>query len=208
MIVIRQFGIELVGLALHEAVEAVEAALQRPVVERPSRRCILHRGQVPLAHGKGGIPLLAQHFGHGGCVRTDVSPHVGKPGVEVGHGSHAHGVVVAAGDETGPGGRTQGRGVEVGVLQTALGQLVDIGRLDGRTVTPEMGETGIVQQDDHHVRAVVGRPFRNRPPRIGILIRPPDFPLEGLGFAHAIPPMINSANSSILINTRPPMIVE
>ena len=36
-IVLVELGVELVGLALHEAVVAVEAPLERPVTERPDR---------------------------------------------------------------------------------------------------------------------------------------------------------------------------
>ena len=49
MVVVRKFGMELIGLALQETVEAIEALLQRPVVMRAGCRGFLHRRQMPLA---------------------------------------------------------------------------------------------------------------------------------------------------------------
>jgi hypothetical protein len=79
VVVVHQVGVELVGLALEEAVEAVEAASQRPLVEGSGGRRLLHRAQVPLADREGGVALVAQHLGHGRGVVGDVAQHVGKP---------------------------------------------------------------------------------------------------------------------------------
>ena len=68
VVVEHQFRMPLVGLALQEAEVAVEAALQRPLVVGAGGRRVLHGGEVPLAHGEGGIALVAQHLGHGGGV--------------------------------------------------------------------------------------------------------------------------------------------
>ena len=48
-VVADELGRVLVGLGVHEAVEAVEAAPQRPAVERPGRPGLGQRGDVPLA---------------------------------------------------------------------------------------------------------------------------------------------------------------
>ncbi len=68
MVVADEFGVELVGLALEEAVEPVEAAGERPLVERAGGRALFHRGEVPLADAERGVALLAQHLGNGGGV--------------------------------------------------------------------------------------------------------------------------------------------
>ncbi len=51
---------ELVGLALEEAVVPVEAALAGPLVVGPGGRGVLHRAEVPLAEREGGVALVAE----------------------------------------------------------------------------------------------------------------------------------------------------
>ena len=127
VVVVDEVGGELVGLALEEPVEAVEAALQRPLVEGAGRRRVLHGAQVPLAHRERGVPLVTEDLGHRRGVMGDVPAHVGVAAVEVGDGAHADGVVVAAGEQRGPGGRAQRGDVEVGVAQPVGRQGVDVG---------------------------------------------------------------------------------
>ena len=93
MVVADEFRVELVGLALEESVEPVEAAGERPLIERPGGGALFHRGEVPLADAEGGVALLAQHLGNGGGVVADVAEHVGEAGAEVRHGAHPDGVL-------------------------------------------------------------------------------------------------------------------
>ena len=46
VVIAHQVGVELVGLALEETVEAVEAPAERPLIEGPGGRALLHAGQV------------------------------------------------------------------------------------------------------------------------------------------------------------------
>ena len=103
VVVAGEGGAELVGLALEESVVAVEATLQRPLVEGPGRTGLLHRREVPFADGEGCVALVVEHLGEGCGVVGDVSGHVGEAGVEVRHGPHPDGVVVASGEQGGPG---------------------------------------------------------------------------------------------------------
>ncbi len=64
VVVVDQFRIELIGLALQEPVVPVEAALARPLVVGPGRRGVLHAAQVPLPEGEGGVALVPEHLGH------------------------------------------------------------------------------------------------------------------------------------------------
>lgn len=57
--------VELVGLAVEEPVEAVEAPPEGPLVERSGGRALLHGGQVPLADGEGGPAGIGEDLGHG-----------------------------------------------------------------------------------------------------------------------------------------------
>ena len=130
VVVAHQVGVELVGLALQEPVEAVEATTEGPLVERAGGGALLHGRQVPLAHAEGGVALLAEHLGHGGGVVRDVAELVGEPGAEVGERPHAHGVLGPAGEQRRPGGRTERGDVEVGELHAAGRQGVDVGGVD------------------------------------------------------------------------------
>ncbi len=98
-----QFGVELVGLALHEAVEPVEPTRQRPLVERAGGRTLLHRREVPLADRERGVAGIAKHLGHRCGVVRDVAEHVRKPRAEVRHGPHPDGVLRSAGRAAMPG---------------------------------------------------------------------------------------------------------
>ena len=60
VVVVDELGVELVGLPFEEPVEAVEAALARPLVVGPGRGRVLHLAEVPLAEGEGRVPLVAE----------------------------------------------------------------------------------------------------------------------------------------------------
>ncbi len=104
VVVLHQLGTELVGLALEEAIEAVEAARQRPVAKRAGRAGLVQRREMPFADHVSAKALLAQDFGQRRCRARDRAAHIGKTGVEVGDGTHAHGVVVAPGEHAGARG--------------------------------------------------------------------------------------------------------
>ena len=88
-----ELGVELIGLALEEAVEAVEPATERPLVERARSGALVHRGEVPLAGAERGVALGPEDLGHGRCVVGDVAELVREPGLEVRHRAHADGVL-------------------------------------------------------------------------------------------------------------------
>ena len=104
MVVAYQLGRKLVRLAIEESVEAVEPFLQRPVGKRPGSRTFRHRGQVPLARRIRGVAVFAKNFGQRRSRARDRPPHIGKPGVKVGDGAHAHRMVVAPRHEAGARG--------------------------------------------------------------------------------------------------------
>ncbi|CAB4835019.1 unannotated protein [freshwater metagenome] len=148
----HELGMELVGLAAQEAVEAVEPSGQRPVVERPGGGALVARREMPLAHHEGREAVRTQHLGDGGRRRGDGAPHVRKARVEVRDAAHAHRVMVSAGEEAGPGRRAHGRDMEVVVAESAGGESIDVGRLDGRPVAAEVPVPRVVEQDHDCVR--------------------------------------------------------
>ncbi len=184
VVVVDELGRELVGLAVEEPVEPVEPPLAGPLVVRAGRRRVLHLAQVPLAEGEGGVPGVAQHLGHRGGVVRQVPAHVRVAAVEVRHGAHADRVVVAPRQERRPRRRAERRDVEVREAQPARGQPVDVRRVDVGPEAPEVGVAQVVEQDDHHVRGVLARMRRRRPPGLGLAVRAADRPAELLVLLH------------------------
>src|SRR5271166_6453252 len=62
VIVGGQLGIELIGFSLQEAVVTIEAALQRPIVQRSRRGAFRHWRQMPLSGGKRRVTVVAQNL--------------------------------------------------------------------------------------------------------------------------------------------------
>ncbi len=180
VVVVDELGVELVGLALHEAVEAVEAPLARPLVVGAGGGGVLHGAEVPLADREGRVALVAEHLGHGGGVVGDVAPHVRVAAREVGDRAHPHLVVVAPGQQRRSGGGAHRGDVEVRVLEAAGGEAVDVRRLDVGAVAAEVAVAEVVDEDHDHVRGVVARMRRRRPPRRGLGVGAVDLTLERL----------------------------
>ena len=92
-VVSNQFGVELVGFSLQEAVVAVEAPGERPLIERAGGRDVLGGGQMPLADTEGGIALGVKDFGDRRCRVRDVPQLMGEAGSPVRHTTHPDGVL-------------------------------------------------------------------------------------------------------------------
>ena len=150
-VVAHQLGRVLVGLGIHEAVVAVEAAAERPAVERAGGAGLGERRDVPLAQHVVAIAVRAQHLGDGAGLARDLAAIARVARIEVGEAADAHRMMVAAGQQGGARGRAHRRGVEAGVAQAAAGDGVDGRRGDGRAVAAEVGEADIVEQDDQDV---------------------------------------------------------
>ena len=151
MIVEYQFGVPLAGLTLEEPIIAVEAALQRPLVEGASLRGLEGGRQVPLAGGEGIVAGGPQHLGQGAGAAGNAPAHPRKAQVPVGQPAHADRMVVSAGQQGGTGRRAQGRGVEVGEAKAAGGQGVNVRRGDLRAVAAQVGEAEVVEHDADHI---------------------------------------------------------
>jgi hypothetical protein len=104
VVVVGELGVEAVGLGLEEAVVALEPPAQRPLVVRTGGRRVFGGGEVPFPDAHRVDTLIAKHFGdrrRGGC---HVTATVREAGVQVGQQAHPDTVVVAAGQQRGPGG--------------------------------------------------------------------------------------------------------
>ena len=177
-VVAHQLGRVLVGLGIHEAVIAVEAAAQRPAVERAGGARLGERRHMPLAQHVVAIAVRAQHLGQRPGLARDLAAIAGIAGIEVGEAADAHRMMVAPGQEGRTRGRAHRRRVEAGVAQAAAGDGVDRRRADRRAVAAEVGEADIVEQDHQDV----GRPLLAETRRTGRHLGPP-----GLGVLDRLP---------------------
>ena len=160
--------IPLVGFAADEAVELVEALLQRPAVERTRHAGLPGGGLVPLAEGARAVAIEPQHFGQRrNAVR--VLPGVARKSRRGLHdGAGVDGVVVSSGLERVAGRRAQRRGVEVVEPHTALRQLIHRRRPDGTAEGARPAEADVVDQHDHDVRSAGGRLDLETRRRLGV----------------------------------------
>ncbi len=122
VVVLDQGRPELVGLPLEEAVEALEAPAQRPPGPGGAGVELVLRREVPLPDGPRGVAGGGQRFGQQAARVRDAGVVAGEAARQLHDAAHADRVVVPPGEQAGPGGRAQRRGVEVGVAQTARGE--------------------------------------------------------------------------------------
>ncbi len=202
VVVVDEVGVPLVGVTAEEPVEAFEAAAERPAVERPGRRGLVRRGEVPLADAEGAVPVGQQHLGEEAVLVAHRRVHRRVAERQLGDRCEAQGVVVAAGEEAPTGGRAERGGLEVRVPQALLGEAIEVRRLTQPSVRGQLAVAHVVEHDDHHVRCSLGRCGAPRPRRGRRLQRPADHPREGLArgvglerFGHRCPPRL--ARSSV-----------
>ena len=150
--------VPLVGLAADEAVEILEAATAgRPGVERSGRTRFPDRHFVALAELRGGVAIQLQRLRQ---RRHRVGQHravARRARRNLGDAAHAHGVVVAAGQQGLPRRRAERGGVEAGELQPARGQLLRGRRLTGPAKGAGRAEADVVDEDNQHVGSALGR---------------------------------------------------
>jgi hypothetical protein len=79
VIVVEELGMELVGLRLQKAVEAIESSLQWPVIEGVGRGRPIWGSDAICPRPWRHKALIAQDLCNGGSVRRDVATHVRKP---------------------------------------------------------------------------------------------------------------------------------
>ena len=172
---------EAVGLGADEAVETVEAALQRPGGAVTGRLHVVVGGVVPLADAVGRPAALAQQLGQGRCVGADLARLVAREaGVVVRQPAAADRMRILAGQQRGTRRRAHRHGRVAGEAQAARGECIDVRGPDLAAVAAEVGEAQVVEQDHHDVgRALGGRGART-PPWRGRRERPADLSLPAL----------------------------
>ena len=78
-------------------------------------------GEVPFAHRVGVVALIPQDLGEETVFKGDLTIAAREARRPLGDAGHAVAVVVAAGDQAGPGGGAEGGGVEIGVAEPSCG---------------------------------------------------------------------------------------
>ncbi len=122
-------------------------------------------GEMPLADRVGGVAAGPQDLREEAVLAGDLAVVAGVPHGQVGDPAEAVAVVVAAGEQAGPGGRAQRGGVEVGEPEAVVGQAVDRRRGHVGSVTAQLGESHVVEHDEQDVGRALGRARHIRPPR-------------------------------------------
>jgi len=84
--------------------------------------------------------------------------------------------MIPTGDERGPRRRAQRGGVNVVVAQTVIRDAIHRGRWDDAAEGARHAKSGVIRDDEQHVRRFLGRHDARRPPR---------FRLQGIVLDHA-----------------------
>ena len=155
-------------LAAQEPVEALETQPGGPAVERACGARLPHGRDVRLAEHRRAVAVEAQDLGDGGRAARD-DPVVAREAVgDLGDPAHVGAVVVAAGQERGPGRRAQGGRVELVVGDALRGHPVQGRRRDRTTERARRPEPDVVVHHDDDVRGTVRRQVDLRPRRCGV----------------------------------------
>jgi len=149
----EEVGGPLVGVGPEEAVVVLEPETGGPAVERPRRGHLPPGREVPLPDREGVVAGVAQQARDGGRGAREVGGVAGELHRHLGHEAHADRVVVAPGEQAGPGRRAEGGDVEPLVAQTARREPVDVGRGDVGPEAAQLCEAGVVEQDHQNVRS-------------------------------------------------------
>ena len=166
VVVVVEGRCELVCLAAVEPVPAVESATEGPRAPGARHVGLLLRAQVPLAHGIGRVPVGPEDLGQEAVLAWGPAPVPGESAGQIGDASHPAAVVVPSREQAGAGRGAEGRRVEVREPEAVGGQGVDDRGVDVGPVATELGESHVVEHDEHHVGRTVGWRGERRPPRL------------------------------------------
>ncbi len=179
VVVVDELRVPLARVAAQEAVEALEAAPQRPAVVRAGRRLVDARGEVPLADHVRAVAVLKEHLREHPVLERHDPVVAGVAGGELGDARHAIAVVVAPGDDAGAARRAQRGRVHVVEAQAVRRERVEGRRLDGTAEAAQVAEPGVVEHDEQHVGRALAGSRRSGPGRARFVGRAADHAREG-----------------------------
>ena len=185
--------------AAEDPVEVLESPAVRPAVERPGGTLLAVGRQVPLAEGRGAVPVVLEDPRQRRAVAWKGRGIAGEPTGELADRTEPDGVVVPPSQQRRPRWRAERRDMEPVVAQPALGHARVVGRLDRPAEGARVAVARIVDEDQQHVRRPLGRRRMpdEVPVRLGTVEGPVGHPRERLpadreptaiGFTHRSPP--------------------
>ena len=142
----------LVGLTADEPVEVLEPTVGGPLPERAHRARLPHGHLVALTELRGRVAVELEDLGQRCRGQRPHRRVAGRRSGKLGDGAHAHGVVVATGQERLARGRAQRGGVQTVELQPASGEPLGVGRGARPAEHTAGAEAAVVHEDDQHVR--------------------------------------------------------
>ena len=154
-VVLRDHRVVLARLAAEDAPEVVESPRVRPAVERPGCPLDVIGGQVPLAEPRGRVAVALKRPDERSAVLRHARGVAGERAGELADRPEPDGVVVAARQQGGPGGRAERGDVEAVVPEALLGDPRHRRRRDGPAERRRVAEARVV---DQHEQARSARP--------------------------------------------------
>ena len=158
LVVLGDDRIPLPGLTAQEPPEIVEAPAVRPPAERARRALLPIRCQVPLAERGRAVAVHLQHLRERRAVLRHERRIAGKARGQLADRPETDGMMVTAGQQSGPGRRAQRRHMEPVVPGTLLSDPGHRGRRDRPAERTGLTEPRIIDQHQQHIR----RPLRRR----------------------------------------------
>ena len=175
-VVLRDHGVVLTRLAAEDAPEVIESPRVRPAVKRPGCALEVIGGQVPLAEAGGAVAVALERPDERSAVLRNRGRVARERARQLADRPEPHRVVVAAGQQRGPGGRAQRRDVEAVVREPLFADPRHVRRRHGAAERRRVAETRVVDQDEQDVRCALRRRRRHvdRPVGDGRVERAPD----------------------------------
>jgi hypothetical protein len=190
LVVLDEQRVPLVRLSAQEAVEALEAATERPLLPRAGGVVVVVRREVPLAERVRAVAVVDEDLRDHRVLEGDAPVGGRKAGGELRDARHTVRRGVTPGEETRARRRAERRGVKLRVAQPHLGDTRHVGGLDETAVAVEGAEADVVPADVEDVRgAVLGlHRLEGRPIGLGITSIECDSSVEAL-LGHGMSPL-------------------
>ena len=160
-VVLDQIRIELVGLAAEKSVEPVEPLLQRPFGSAAAAGDVLFGHVVVLADPERAVPVVLEHLADCRALRGQSRCGAGKTVGGLGDCRAAVDMMVASGQEAGPGRRTQRGCVPLCVSQSVVGQSVHDRHVDAPAERRPRRQSGVVVEHHQDVGGAFGSLLEN-----------------------------------------------
>ena len=175
-VVLGDHGVVLTRLAAEDPPEMIEPPRVRPAVKRAGCALEVVGSKVPLAEASGAVAVALERPDERRAVLRHRRRVARERAGKLADRSEPHGVVVAARQQRGPGGRTQRRHVETVVREPLFGDPRHRGCRDGTSERRGVAEAGVVDQNEQDVRCPRRRRRRHvdRPVCDGRVERAPD----------------------------------